>query len=796
MKRIILIATFLLCAVSCSKQTTTSKTDSIPESPKSYTAEKLSDIAYKKEAVRLPDDLNQIYSFNAYNSGNNYFILGAGATVPEFWKSDKDFQNFNKVEIPDFDIGVSYNMDVSENGTIAEFLVDADYGDLPDPDPYSDDYNEAKYDAVAEYSFRINTYSTDGKLLTSVSVSEFQEIPDKSIIIDEVVYDGDLLIASINGTYYIFRTDGSYIGELSAEDGTVEAVGHNKDGSLVCAVKNDKKLQILPISEDGTLEKSSVTYDFSESVQDSIVSGTGDYSMFIRSMSTIYGIRSDNSAIEPLFSINYAGLNSHNVKGYVMGDDGRFTVIDNNYIDNVKVKTYTQCSKEEYESIPRITVGTKYDNYMLKDYAEYFNDTHDNMQIDIKLYQNEYNGEQANLIGDETFAKDMLAGNIPDVLLMEDKSGNFGKVNLYKQGALCDLYEFIDSDENFSRESFVPSVIKALEIDNGLYTLPNSFYISLPYTAKEKFVKDIETWDFNSYMDIVENLPDGVGIDWWKDTTFNTDDTKYRRRSCYNWQNWADFENNTCDFNNVDFIRYLNYCNGADVIDVANEFEEPTEEEIDYIGRMQQRQYIDDLAIFNHASLSSYHSYLWITQGEFGGEPIRILGEIGNNNTPVTVGFGGANGYSITKTSDKKDLAWNFISSMMSDEYYKDYKSGNGYFNFPITKSGLEIKAEYDKLPQEHNFIGMEEYKDYTGYLYDLSDGNYSKIGYVDDELISTVNGLIEQAVPRQDGIAPAQDFYNIAYEEFDKFFNGQTTAEQCAEMMQNRLSLYLSENE
>ncbi len=789
MKKIILITTFLLCAVSCSKQTTTSKTDSIPESPKSYTAEKLSGIAYKKEAVKLPDGLNQIYCFNAYNAGNNYFILGAGATVPEFWKADKDFQNFNKVEIPDFDIGISYNMDVSENGDIIEFFVDADYGDLPEPDPYSDDYNEAKYDAVAEYSFRINTYSTDGKLLTSVPVEEFPETPDKSIIIGYTVSDGNVLIANINGTYHIFRIDGLYIGELSAENGTVEAVGHNKDGSLVCAVKDDKKLQILPVSEDGTLEKSSVTYDFSESVQDSIVSGTGDYSMFMRSRSTIYGIRSDNSAIEPLFSINYSGLGSDNIQGFVMGDDGRFSVIENNYSDfSVKMRTYTQCSKEEYESIPRITVGSKFEDYTLKDYVTTFNDTHDDMQVDIKLYEDEK--------GNETFAKDMLAGNIPDILVATDISSNFGTVNLYKQGALCDLYEFIDNDENFSRESFVPNAIKALEIDGGLYVMPNVFSLNLGYTAKEKFVKDIETWNFNSYMDIVENLPDDVGIQWRK-KDYNKD-TKYGRSGCYNWARWADFENNTCDFNNPEFIRYLNYCNGADVIDAEPElvdFDSWTDEDHNYNFKMQQRQYIDDLVIFKSEVLCSYQNYLYLTQGEFGGEPIRILGDIDNNNTPITFDFDGTGYYSITTTSDKKDVAWNFLSSMISDEYYKDYKSGNGFYGFPITKSGLEIKAEYDKRPQNNQY--EKGFEDYTGYLYSYGVGESpSKLGYVDDDIISTVNGFIEQAVPRQDGIAPAQDFYVIAYEELDKFFNGQTTAEQCAEIMQNRLSLYLSENE
>lgn len=799
MKNTVIFITAVLlctCTVSCSK--TKEKPQENTDSPKSYTAEKLSDIAYKKESVKLPDGLNQIYCFNSYNSGNDYFILGAGTTVPEFWKTDRNFQNFEKVEIPDFDIGVSYNIDVDDNGTVIEFFADADYGDLPDPDPMSDDYNEAEYDAVAEYSFRINIYK-DGKLLTSSVVGEFPEVADKSAIIENTVSDGESLIAGVNGTYYIFKTDGSYIGELSAGDGeTVEAIGHNKDGSLVCAViTDDDKMQIRLIKSDGSPEKSSVTYDFNESIQDNITAGTGDYSMFIRSRSTIYGIRSDNSAIEPLFSINYSGLGSDNIQGFIMGNDGRFSVIENKYSDfSVKMRTYTQCSREEYESIPHITVGARYEDLSLKDYIDSFNDSHDDMQVDMKIYENDYSGEQPNLIGDDTFAKDMLAGNIPDVLLMDDTSGNFGSSNLCKQGALCDLYGFIDSDENLSRESFVPNAIKACEINGGLYVIPNSFSINLRYTAKEKFVKDIQTWDFNAYMDIVENLPEGMGINYWESTDNGIYDTKYKRIGCYNWCNWVNFENNTCDFQNDEFIRYLNYCNGADVIDVEPEPFDPdswTDDDYNQQFKMQQIQYRDELALFNDTYITNYYSYLNLTQGVFGGEPIITLGEIGNNNTPVTLEFGGTNGYSITATSDKQELAWNFVSSMVSDEYYSE----NNSFSFPITKSGLEILADYEKRPQNNKFDNNDEFANYTGYLYPYGDGdNYSKIGYVDDKIIETVHGLIEKAVPQKSGIYPGADFYNIAYEEFDRFFNGQTNAQQCAENMQSRISIYLSEKE
>ena len=41
--------------------------------------------------------------------------------------------------------------------------------------------------------------------------------------------------------------------------------------------------------------------------------------------------------------------------------------------------------------------------------------------------------------------------------------------NLGAKGALVDLYEFIDADEDINRDDFVQSILRAMEYDGKLY---------------------------------------------------------------------------------------------------------------------------------------------------------------------------------------------------------------------------------------------------------------------------------------------------------------------------------------
>lgn len=89
------------------------------------------------------------------------------------------------------------------------------------------------------------------------------------------------------------------------------------------------------------------------------------------------------------------------------------------------------------------------------------------------------------------------------------------------------------------------------------------------------------------------------------------------------------------------------------------------------------------------------------------------------------------------------------------------------------------------------------EWKDYKGLFYPVgSDTKDSiKLGEITDEDVSAVNDIISRAKPYLRGVYPGEDFYSIIDEETGRFFKGGCTAEECADAMQSRLEIYLSEH-
>lgn len=777
-------------AVSCIKKPEKSS------NPKNFTAESLSNVSYKKTSLPLPDDMNMIYRFCPFNNNSEYFIVGSGSETVEFWTVDSEFSEFRNIGIKNFDYGVSYDINITENGTIVVFVVCADHGDMPEPD-YNDPTAVQQYEDSAEYSFRMRTYSLNGEILTDNEVTDFPTTPGADIQISGLVSDGETVVVCVNSTYELFKIDGSYIGTISTDsEEYVENIGRNDSGSIVCAVTDGESFRIDKINSDGTLEKSSINYTISGSVYDEILPASGDYSMYFRSMSDIYGVRRDDSSVEPLFSVNRSGLTADKVAGFAVGSDESFIIPIKNYSNwSCDLKKFIPCDPEELENIPHITIGMPLQNNLLlmEDIIEYFNETHDDVQVDVKTYINDGASDTEKETFMNQITQDALSGNLPDVLMLNNVNGYFGDsgfgINLIEKEALCDMLDFMENDDTLNEDSFIPAAINTLikdSQDGHAYAMPNLFCLDIGYVGKTKFVGDLaDNWGFDAYMDLLENKPEGMGMRYYYEG-----DTIYDRIQ-FNWYEWIDFKNATCRFDSPEFLRHLKYCGeGEPVTDDYYAADEKTEEEFRLENNMFMQQYINDKAILSSETLFSYHAYLDMTKGKFGGEPITILGDVNTGKSSITA-FN--NIFAITKNSENKEEAWEFVKFMFSDEYYKKFSLGNG---FPVTKSGRELLVEYSKAPQSY-------VTGYTGYIFHKginSDGSTDivKIGEITDEMIDVVDKLIDEAVPYSydfEGYSEQTGMIgSIYHEETERFFNGEITAEQCAELLQNRISLYLSE--
>ena len=793
-------------------------------------AVKLRDVAYKRKSLELPTDMNMIYCSNVFNGGNNYLLLGSGKKSPQFWITDRDFTEFKEIDYPDFNVGANYNITVLDDGTAVTFVNNVDYGDLPAPDTSSPDYSQEEYDAAASYSFRIYTYATDGSVLTANDVTNCPITPERDTAISGMASDGKTLVVSVNGSYEVFSIDGTYIGELTVEDGcSAECIGSDKDGNIICAVRTgDESVQFCKVNSEGKAEKTDLTYKFPETVSYDIVPGSGDYSMYVSSMTTIYGVRADDSTIESLFSLNAAGLNYSNFSDFAVGSDGGFIVPITSYSDwSVNLKSFTQCDPAELENIPTITVGMFYQDDFFSSVVEDFNENNSDCRIKVKYYKEDIPVPQnmdfdddeavnayfkklqdANNIAVDKLKQDASKGTLPDVLVLDggsDITGIFGGVDLAGMGVLCDLYDFMDKDETLTRESFVPSVLNAADksFDGHVYSIPTNFSIKLDNTAKTKYVSDVKKWDFDTYLDHIENESEILG----NGSVNESYKTQYERSTIIDHWHWIDKEKAECHFDSPQFLRFLEYCQAGEPDPEPDEKyvteEPPTDEEAlrEYIN--QQCRYIEDKALLNNSYISRYNNYLYEIKGTFGNEDVTVLGEVDGKMDTAVFSFPNSQ-YAIPECCENKELAWQFIKYRLSDKCYKDaYNTGAG---FPVTNSGLEIYRKNDQQPQDNEYaVG---YEDYTGYLYPLGyrdeNGNtkYLELGNLTDDDIAIVDKYIARAVlsSSPDRVSDEyyekyNDVYDIYREELDRLFHNEITPEECAYMIQNRMSIYLSEN-
>ncbi len=772
----------LISAVSCDKK---EKQKAQPK--QSYTAEKMSVAAYKKEALPLPENMQMVYSVMPYNNGEDYLMLGTSTRTPEIWKVKGDFSESEIIEYPEFDVGVNYNLTATNDGTIVLFVCHADYGDLP-PIPlyeYPNEEEQEKYDAAAEYSFMIKTYSPDGKLQSEVTVEDFGVVPDKSVNLQAVYSDGEIVIAEINGGFEMFDFNGKYLGEFKTDKGEVDCFGQDNQGNIICALKNTVEeqeiLTFCKVEKDGTLtELNNTEYNFDETVYE-MQATSGEYCLLLRTNSQIYGVKSETQEIVSLFDISTSGYSTNYIEGYSIMPDGNIALMLNNSKEwKVELKKFIPRTEEELANIKTITLGIEGDAF-IEDYVTEWNDGGNDFLVEIVKYSADYENRDAVF---DQLKQDAISGNLPDIMHFNRDYAVMNDVDFAAMGVLEDLYTYMDKDEVFTRDYFMPSVLSCFEYNDELLVLPNRVSLELGTVAKTKFVGDGSDWNFEKHLDMTINPPIEREIE---------NDSKYTRLSLgVSWSDWIDYTDGTCHFTDDSFIRYLNFCNEAEVIEYA--YEEKTDEEWQaYLNsderkedrRREALKYIEDREIFSTEGIHTYSNYTELTKGKFGGEPITVLGDITLNAHDQLA---------ITKTSENKELAWEFIKSLMTDQYYTDNLD---WSPFPVTKTGYKLYNDHYFYNNYFDFTDDyydEDIRGYVGLVYHVSDDELMKIGKVTEEDAAAVDKYFNMATRKHKITFKEDKMYEIFYEEIDRFFSGGCTAEECAEVLQDRISTYISE--
>lgn len=222
----------------------------------------------------------------------------------------------------------------------------------------------------------------------------------------------------------------------------------------------------------------------------------------------------------------------------------------------------------------------------------------------------------------------------------------------------------------------------------------------------------------------------------------------------------VDYKNNTCNFSGA-FMETLENLNNLPAFQ---------ENESDSNALINNQALVEEVWFFgiNSAVAQSLYSY-------FGGEDITFVGYPSESGKGYTMDCFSM--LAIPETSQHKPQAYEFISFMINDYL----TNGNGImYTMPITERHL--KAQLKESKYSGSSVNCPQYIPETNEQVQISDEALDKfVDYV-----------------RHVEFEPytSSEVKSIVFNEYHKCFEGETTPQECADMLNNRISLYLSETE
>lgn len=347
----------------------------------------------------------------------------------------------------------------------------------------------------------------------------------------------------------------------------------------------------------------------------------------------------------------------------------------------------------------------------------------------------------------EKLLLEIMSGRQPDLLYQSEVCGWVSSAPLYGKGLLCDLNEFID--QRGIRDRYVPSVLKAMEVDGKLYEMPYEFMFAASMVRAEDW-KDDKDVSFEHIIEKSRKLGYAVPVDL---TFYSESFTPY---VC---DNFIDYGNGTCSFESAEFKEYLAF--RKQCYDAAARLAPD--------GNFYDMFHNGD-ALMMPASNSGFWNFEYLTT-EYVGEETKFVGlPSGSSGKEDSVNVKPTLYFSVFRGAEE---AYDFIDYATSYEAYKDENNVNTKgIGLPVNEEVLRYIAE--------------KYYDQTFPAFGISDEKI-KEAFIREtyRMIRSING----AENRFD--SAVNDILN---EETSAYLDGTKTLEETCGNIQNRVSLYLSE--
>lgn len=657
-----------------------------------------------------------------------------------------------------------------------------------------------KENYVYDQQSNLQIYGEDGTLQSTVDLRKAFGIPDDGYInVERVLRHDDTLYLSCYGdngmTLQTMSLDGT-LGKTipvfpDGTDGYMNNMFFTADGKMIVSANiygADSSKQLIITLDLATGARTELDAKDDYRLVNSLFAGP-DGTFYCSDQNGIYTV--DPTTLAKTEILNY--INSDYIYAYgnyTVLPDGRIATFRGNYNPGDKASTYavtifTKVPDSEITPKYLITVASAGYAYNLQEQIVKYNLASDEYRIRFVDYS-QYNTDDDPDAGQTRLGDDILAGNVPDVLIADQQ---FSVSKYVSKGLFADLYTFIDKDESMKREDFLENILAGCEIDGKLYEIPTNFYIQGLIGPKET-IDAFRNLTIREFVDKLSTLPEGVTF--FRDGDI-TRETLLQLLFLTNYQNFIDRKTGKCSINNDECRALLEF---AKMMPEKSLWDREGFDSSTFDWDAYNNLFRDGKALAQQVTIGDFsgirdyaYSYGKDTELDFIGFPAPD--RAGMSFTTANLKF------LVSAKGAFPDASWEFVKIFLADDYQTNQSWG-----FPVKKVALDAKKQAMLDQIKENEKNREENGDTTG------DGNniglaqatvtgdviYDDVLYnrgVTAEDVETVYGY---ACTAKKQFVYDTSLFDIINEESSAYFAGTKTLDEILPLMESRITIFLSE--
>lgn len=657
-------------------------------------------------------------------------------------------------------------MPVGENSGVSDFCINNEgnfvlsvrSGSNPDMEPEYDnaDFDWNEYYNGFVYTHTLDTLSKDGSLISS------KECDASGII--RIDGNGDYIIASnsLIDENIILRINSDGYSEVIPDTqlGSITDLEKTADGSLILLGQNEGVSVLKKWDSDkGVFTDLSIPQLEGMFLHGIITGISEDIPYYVYSDEGIYAVSSEGTVSETADSLDSGLPNLSGCSLFCTGGN-----IFTGLIYGGKNGAYLAEISPDTEEKPEaeiLTLGCYYSDTDLSEAVSEYNRSQNEYKIQLKKYS-EYDDSDTDISKSLLrLNEDISAGTAPDIIVLWGDH-----TSLSENGGLMNLYDLMGTNGTYKKEDFLPNYLKATESNGGLYWIEPCFMINTLF-ANTNLTGGKTSWTTSEFLEICRKC-DSKDID-----IMGYQKKEYFMELVMTGDRFIDYEKGECSFDSPDFLEALRFASEMEET-VIPDYQNMTEEESNAANYEHSLRYPNgQQLVYNDNFIYMLNDY-YMCLAMSGKNPSAMVGYPTADGTPGNFFSYTNEQYAISSCCKHPEAAWQFINEQLKTDT-----------SIPL---GFSV---VDELLRESLKKDMELQNSYTDILgVNGVDIDYPVITQNDIDSLYNIILSIDKIPVRNEAVI------KICSEVLQKFYDGTKTPEQTADELQERVSLYLKENQ